>query len=131
LGGLPLAHEQAAAYCEQLGVSLSDYARRFAATPARLLDDHKRAPAEFHDGQTVARAFALAIEQAALLHPAAEALIVHAASLFRCFCSRKDARSWASHSRRCWPMTVWTRRSAPCGSSRSSIARPSPTNASR
>jgi tetratricopeptide (TPR) repeat protein len=81
LGGLPLAHEQAAAYCEQLGVSLSDYARRFAATPARLLDDHKRAPAEFHDGQTVARAFALAIEQAALLHPAAEALIVHAALL--------------------------------------------------
>jgi tetratricopeptide (TPR) repeat protein len=81
LGGLPLAHEQAAAYCEQLGVSLSEYARRFAATPTKLLADDEHAPAEYHDGLTVARTFALAIEQAALRHPAAEALIVHAALL--------------------------------------------------
>jgi hypothetical protein len=36
LGGLPLAHEQAAAYCERLGVSLSDYrwgAARIIETP--------------------------------------------------------------------------------------------------
>jgi hypothetical protein len=38
LGGLPLAHEQAAAYCERLHVSLGDYGRRFAAAPTRLLD---------------------------------------------------------------------------------------------
>ena len=81
LGGLPLAHEQAAAYCERLDVSLADYRRRFETTPARLLDDARHAPAEYHDGLTVAKTFALAIEEAAKLHPAAEPLIVHAALL--------------------------------------------------
>ena len=38
LGGLPLAHEQAAAYCERLGVPLAEYAKRFEAAPAKLLD---------------------------------------------------------------------------------------------
>ena len=81
LGGLPLAHEQAAAYCERLEVGLADYARRFAASPARLLDVGRDAPAEYHDGLTVARTFALAIEEAARLHPAAELLIAHLALL--------------------------------------------------
>ena len=81
LGGLPLAHEQAAAYCERLDISLADYRRRFDATPARLLDDARHAPAEYHDGLTVAKTFALAIEEAAKLNPAAEPLIVHAALL--------------------------------------------------
>ena len=81
LGGLPLAHQQAAAYCERLDISLADYLRRFEAAPARLLDDARHAPAEYHDGLTVAKTFALAIEEAAKLHPAAEPLIVHAALL--------------------------------------------------
>jgi hypothetical protein len=81
LGGLPLAHEQAAAYCERLDISLGEYGRRFAATPGRLLDDERHAPAEYHDGLTVAKTFALAIEEAAKLHPAAEQLIVHVALL--------------------------------------------------
>jgi tetratricopeptide (TPR) repeat protein len=81
LGGLPLAHEQAAAYCERLEKSLADYRKRFEATPARLLDDERDAPAEYHDRRTVAKTFALAIEEAAKLHPAAEALITHAALL--------------------------------------------------
>jgi tetratricopeptide (TPR) repeat protein len=81
LGGLPLAHEQAAAYCERLHVSLSEYAKRFAATPTRLLNDARHAPTAYHDGRTVAKTFALAIEEAAKLHPAAEPLIVHAAQL--------------------------------------------------
>jgi tetratricopeptide (TPR) repeat protein/transcriptional regulator with XRE-family HTH domain len=81
LGGLPLAHEQAAAYCERLDLSLAEYARRFAAEPARLLDTDKDAPAEYHDKLTVAKTFALAIEAAAKLHPAAEPLIAHAALL--------------------------------------------------
>jgi transcriptional regulator with XRE-family HTH domain len=72
LGGLPLAHEQAAAYCERLEISLAEYARRFAAEPARLLDADKDAPAEYHDKLTVAKTFALAIEGAAKLHPAAK-----------------------------------------------------------
>jgi hypothetical protein len=81
LGGLPLAHEQAAAYCERLDVSLAEYRSRFEAAPARLLDDKRHAPAEYHDGLTVAQTFALAIEEAAKLHPGAEPLIIHAALL--------------------------------------------------
>ena len=38
LGGLPLAHEQAAAYCERLDVSLAEYARRLETTPTKLLE---------------------------------------------------------------------------------------------
>jgi tetratricopeptide (TPR) repeat protein len=81
LGGLPLAHEQAAAYCERLERPLADYRKRFEATPARLLDDERDAPAEYHDRLTVAKTFALAIEEAAKLDPAVEPLIVHAALL--------------------------------------------------
>ena len=81
LGGLPLAHEQAAAYCERLEVSLAEYRKRFDAAPAKLLDATKDAPGEYHDGLTVSKTFALAIDEAAKLHPAAEPLIVHAALL--------------------------------------------------
>ncbi len=81
LGGLPLAHEQAAAYCERLDVPLAEYRKRFLAAPGRLLDAAKDAPAEYHDHLTVAKSFALAIDEAAKLHPAAEPLIVHAALL--------------------------------------------------
>jgi tetratricopeptide (TPR) repeat protein len=81
LGGLPLAHEQAAAFCERLDISLAEYGRRFAAAPARLLDDTRHAPAEYHDGLTVARTFALAIAEAAKVHRAAAPLILHAALL--------------------------------------------------
>ncbi|MCI0599607.1 MAG: tetratricopeptide repeat protein [Beijerinckiaceae bacterium] len=81
LGGLPLAHEQAAAYCERLEIPLAEYQRRFEAAPARLLDTERDAPAEYHDGLTVAKTFSLAIGEAAKLHPAAGALIVHAALL--------------------------------------------------
>ena len=81
LGGLPLAHEQAAAYCERLEISLPTTAsgsrlpRRDCST---MCGD---APAAYQDGMTVAKTFALAIEEAAKLHPAAEPLIVHAALL--------------------------------------------------
>jgi tetratricopeptide (TPR) repeat protein len=81
LGGLPLAHEQAAAYCERLGISLAEYKERFKAAPGRLLNTAKDAPAEYHGGLTVAKTFALAIDEAAKLHPAAEPLIAHAALL--------------------------------------------------
>jgi tetratricopeptide (TPR) repeat protein len=81
LGGLPLAHEQAAAYCERLDMSFAEYRERFEATPVKFLDDTRHAPADYHDGLTVAKTFALAIEKVAKLHPAAEPLIVHAALL--------------------------------------------------
>ena len=81
LGGLPLAHEQAAAYCERLGIPLAKYRRRFASASVQMLDTARDAPAEYHDKLTVAKTFALAIDEAAKLHPAAEPLIVHAAML--------------------------------------------------
>jgi Tfp pilus assembly protein PilF len=81
LGGLPLAHEQAAAYCERLGISLAEYRKRFEAAPAKLLDTEKDAPADYHDRLTVAKTFALAIGEAAKRHSAAEPLIAYAALL--------------------------------------------------
>jgi tetratricopeptide (TPR) repeat protein len=79
LGGLPLAHEQAAAFCERLGIGLGEYLKRFAASSEKLLDSEKDAPADYN--LTVARTFALAIEQAGKRHAAADPLIVHAALL--------------------------------------------------
>ena len=81
LGGLPLALEQAAAYCERLHISIAEYRKRFETSPARFMDDTRHAPAEYHDGLTVGKTFALAIEEAAKQHPAAGPLIVHAALL--------------------------------------------------
>jgi tetratricopeptide (TPR) repeat protein len=81
LGGLPLAHEQAGAYCERLEKPLAEYRKRFEATPARLLGDARDAPAEYHNRLTVTKTFGLAIDEAAKLHPAVEPLIIHAALL--------------------------------------------------
>ncbi len=81
LGGLPLAHEQAAAYCERLDVSLAEYRGRFEAKPARFLDDAEHTPIEHNYGMTVAKSFALGIDQASKLHRAAEPLITIAAHL--------------------------------------------------
>ena len=81
LGGLPLAHEQAAAYCERIGVSLAEYRSRFEKTPLVLLGNTRDASKAYHDGLTVEKTFALAIAEAAKLHPAAELLITYAAML--------------------------------------------------
>jgi Tfp pilus assembly protein PilF len=81
LGGLPLAHEQSAAYCERVGVSLVEYRERFHAAPAKLLNDARDASREYHGGLTVEKTFALAIDEAAKRHSAAEPLIVYAALL--------------------------------------------------
>ena len=77
LGGLPLAHEMAAAYCEQCERPLAEYHKLFDAAPVEILDDARFAPAEY--GLTVAKAFTLAISRATELEPAAGPLIVHAA----------------------------------------------------
>ena len=81
LGGLPLALEQAAAYIERLEIPLAEYRTRLAAEPMGMLDTKHDAPAEYNDKLTVAKTFALAIEEAGKLHPAAEPLLVYAAIL--------------------------------------------------
>jgi tetratricopeptide (TPR) repeat protein len=89
LGGLPLAHEQAAAYCEDLGISFAEYRQRFEAATVEYLDQQDYMPPEYHpeeqsdnrDRLTVAGTFRLAIKQAAGRHRGAEPLIVHAALL--------------------------------------------------
>jgi tetratricopeptide (TPR) repeat protein len=81
LGGLPLAHEQAAAYCERLELPLATYHKRYDAAPVDILDDKRDAPRAYHNRLTAAKTFALAIDEAAKLHPAAEPLIIYAALL--------------------------------------------------
>jgi tetratricopeptide (TPR) repeat protein len=81
LGGLPLAHEQAAAYCERLEVSFAIYHKRYNDAPVDMLDDPRDAPRAYHNRLTAAKTFALAIDEAAKLHPAAEQLIKFAALL--------------------------------------------------
>ena len=39
LDGLPLAHEQAAAYCDELEIPFDEYRRRFETAPIQMLDD--------------------------------------------------------------------------------------------
>jgi tetratricopeptide (TPR) repeat protein len=81
LDGLPLAHEQAAAYCERLGVTFATYHKRYNDAPVDMLDDPRDAPSAYHNRLTAAKTFALAIDEAAKLHPAAEPLIKFAALL--------------------------------------------------
>jgi tetratricopeptide (TPR) repeat protein len=89
LAGLPLAHEQAAAYCEDLGIGLGEYKRRFDAAAVEFLDRPEYVPAEYHpehaaehrDRLTTAGTFRLAIEEAAKRHPAAKPFIAHVALL--------------------------------------------------
>jgi TIR domain len=135
LGGLTLAHEQAAAYCERLGLSLVEYRRRFITSPEPLLDAIKDTSADYHGGLTVAKAFALAIDEAAKMHPAAEPLIVYASQLapepIPCSCSPRHARNSASLLRRRSRATASTKQWRRCALSPSSSARRSPTSATR
>jgi len=79
LGGLPLAHEQAAAFCERTSCSLARYLEEFKKTP--VVFSEKDAPEEYHNRRTVAKTFAMAIDEAAKVHPAAAVLISYAALL--------------------------------------------------
>jgi tetratricopeptide (TPR) repeat protein len=76
LGGLPLAHEQAAAYCNRVGISFAEFRKRFENVRALHLD-----PAAHWGALTVEKSVALALDEAAKAHPAAEPLIVYAALL--------------------------------------------------
>jgi tetratricopeptide (TPR) repeat protein len=81
LGGLPLAHEQAGAYCDALNVGFAKYRERFIAAPVEHMDDEEFTPQEHNNRTTTAKSFHLAIEQASEKHKAVEPLIVYAALL--------------------------------------------------
>jgi tetratricopeptide (TPR) repeat protein len=81
LSGLPLALEQAGAYCEYLDVSLPEYLKRYEGAHALLLDDSRYAPSQYYDGLSVAKTFALAIQEACNLHSAAKMFMTHIALL--------------------------------------------------
>ena len=90
LGGLPLALEQAAAYCENLAIGFAEYERRFQEIKLELLDDADHAPADYSAGRegvaargrlTVAGTFRLAIRAAAERHSAATQFLMYLAAL--------------------------------------------------
>ncbi len=62
LGGLPLACEQAGAYCAEAGETLAGYLTRFQASPAKMMSRRALGSAQ---EDTVAKTFALAIDRAA------------------------------------------------------------------
>jgi tetratricopeptide (TPR) repeat protein len=81
LEGLPLALEQAAAYCEGLRVDFAEYKRRLTSQKIEVLGNKQFAPLEYYDRLTVEETFNLAIDEATKLNSAAEALIHHIALL--------------------------------------------------
>jgi tetratricopeptide (TPR) repeat protein len=76
--GLPLALDQAGAYMEATGCSLSDYVRLFDIAPLRLLDE--RDASDDHP-LSVTRTVALAFEQLEQRHPLAAELLTVCAFL--------------------------------------------------
>jgi hypothetical protein len=79
LGGLPLAHTHAAAYCKRLGVSFAEYRRRLDRMTTQHSSDGE--PSESGELQIIAKTFALGVGEAERLHPAAARLMKYAALL--------------------------------------------------
>jgi tetratricopeptide (TPR) repeat protein len=79
LGGLPLAHAHAAAYCKQLSVDFAEYRRRLERTTTRRSRDD--APRESDEVRIIAKTFALGLGEAERRHPAAARLMEYAALL--------------------------------------------------
>ena len=77
----PRLWEPCARRTGRLGVPLGEYRKRFESAPTRWLDTAKDASTDYHGGLTAAKAFSLAINEAAKLHPAAQPLIARAALL--------------------------------------------------
>jgi tetratricopeptide (TPR) repeat protein len=76
LGGVPLALETTAAFCQQSVISFADCCQRFKQTPHEQL---RRRDPVYHD--SVVNAFDLAIGEVASKHPAVKPLLGHAALL--------------------------------------------------
>ncbi len=71
LAGLPLAHEQAAAYCERLQVPIETYLKRFLQNRKPLMDDKRHAPLSYYEGRTVWATFSMSIDAATKEDPTA------------------------------------------------------------
>jgi tetratricopeptide (TPR) repeat protein len=73
MGGLPLALDQAGAYSEETGCSLSDYLQRYHSHQARLLD--RRGNVSGYHPHSVSTTFKLALEQIEHEHHAAAGVL--------------------------------------------------------
>lgn len=73
MGGLPLALDQAGAYSEETGCSLSDYLQRYRFYQARLLD--RRGNLSRYHPHSVGATFRLALEQVEREHRAAAGVL--------------------------------------------------------
>jgi tetratricopeptide (TPR) repeat protein len=80
LGGLPLAIEVAAAYCDEEEISFAEFQGLFDQRGLELFRDEFY-PADYHNGQSITSAFGLAIDEATKCHSAAKPLIEYLASL--------------------------------------------------
>jgi len=72
LGGLPWHMNRRQRTANVSRVCSPSTGGDFEAAPARLLASERDAPADYHDRRTVAKTFALAIDEAAKVHAAAE-----------------------------------------------------------
>lgn len=79
LGGLPLAHEVAGAWCYRPRKPLAGLLKLVEETPVQFINDEHYVRAGY--GHSIAKTFTLAIDAAAERHRAAEPLILHAAML--------------------------------------------------
>ncbi|WP_198172719.1 tetratricopeptide repeat protein [Bradyrhizobium sp. AT1] len=79
LGGLPLAHEQASAYCDRVGLPFREYIARFEVTSVEFLDKAEDAPRDYR--LTVAKTFEIAMAEAASRQAVSYFFLLVAASL--------------------------------------------------
>ena len=121
LDGLPLAHEQAAAYIACLELSFDAYLRRLDAAPVLWLCDPIHAPFDYHNGQTVAKSFGLAIARPRRCTRRLRRYWVtrHACPPrpSRCSCSVRAPRHSGSHLPGSWPAKDLTQPSPRCAAS--------------
>lgn len=77
LDGLPLAMEQAGAYCETLGASFDDYIKEFNSDPAKTLSDNEHATLDYKGGTSMWRTMEIATEEANRQSRYAKDLLFH------------------------------------------------------
>lgn len=82
VGGLPIALEIAAAYCEMRCLRVDDYLRAFAVNPAPLLDAHGVSPKTYP--HSISRLITVSIEGAVAKNPTSKKILEHLSILAPC-----------------------------------------------